>query len=696
MYVARDPRRCLEIAAKVVAAPLFFDNLIVPARAGIKQIAREERISEKTIYFWKKILLEKGTLLYAELHPGRHSSGERENKLMLSKEEIGKLIEEHRISQSVIKLLVWIIGEELQPYRRFSASTKLRILEEQDSMKKLCRVSYTSFSLLTGIDDRTLRFWRSRYNPDEGVKSLDNLSTAPKKNAMKLNDEITREIVQFGSWWQRKRGRIKITEFSRAFRKRYFKLLVSHGRVNLDDKTIASYLKEAELYGFKKEKRTAKRGSFRYYFPGAQVLIDTCQIYLCGVRVYMIAVMEAFSRGIFYQTAFLKETKEAVVKSLTGSLKEAKDRGIKIISAVMDHGTPYKARETERFLRERSILRIFSPPYWPQGKAAIERYFETAQSFIYARPKEILKVLVKGLLRLVMKRVNLAKSLLSNWVKIIVISFFKVFLLSLREEYNARLKNSDEQLPSKDVQSAVKKVLEERAEKSSLKREIIEKLHSEFEIDVTKEKAIKFLSRYRRKAIESAAEALRRKLARGDLSPERRWLYLAKTAFNINDEKKQAETVHAERIIREEETRKKEREERAKVLREDRWRDEHPEEAILQSIDYYLLLCENSFSRNHYEKEIKELVRKVIRQNSSLTLSYEIDKILSKINGRNLKKLAKELDVSVPDDAVKEEAIRQVVSLIKETNSQHKGEAGSPVTLSQIIKFRRAPKTILQ
>ena len=384
MYVARDPRRCLEIAAKVVAAPLFFDNLIVPAKAGIKQIAQEEGISEKTVYYWKKILLEKGTLLYAELHPGRHSSREGENELMLSKEEIEKLIEELRISRLVIKLLVWIMGEELQPYRRFSASTKLRILEEQDSMKKLCGITYTRFSLLTGIDERTLRFWRNRYNPDEGVKSLESLSTAPKENAMKLKVEITREIIQFGNWWQRKRGRIKITEFSKAFRKRYFKLLVSHGRVHLDDKTIARYLKEVKLYGLKKEKRQAKRGSFRYYFPGAQVLIDTCQVYFLGIQGYVISVMEAFSREILYQTAFLRETKEAVIKSLAASLKEAKHRGIKIISAVMDHGKPYKARETERFLREGGILRIFSPPYWPQGKAALERYFETAQSFIYA------------------------------------------------------------------------------------------------------------------------------------------------------------------------------------------------------------------------------------------------------------------------------------------------------------------------
>ena len=306
-----------------------------------------------------------------------------------------------------------------------------------------------------------------------------------------------------------------------------------------------------------------------------------------------------------------------------------------------------------------------------------------------ARPKEVLKVLVQGLLHWVERKVK-------ETARIIIISFLKVFLISMREEYNARLKNSDEQLPSNEVQSAVKKVLEERAEKSSLKQELIEKLRLEFELDVKKEQTIKFFSRYRKEAIESAAEALRRKLARDDLSPERRWLYLAKVAFNINAEKKQVEIVHAETIIREEEIRKKEREEREKILEEDRWCDEHPEEAIFEPVDYYLLLYENSFSREHFEKEIRKQVRKVIRKNSSLTLSYEIDKIMSKVNGRNLKKLAKELDVPVPNDTVQEKAIAQVISLIKETDIQYKGEAGSPITLKQILKFRRAPKTILQ
>ncbi len=48
----------------------------------------------------------------------------------------------------------------------------------------------------------------------------------------------------------------------------------------------------------RKLQKEGKRGAFRYYFLGAQSLIDTSLVFFLGVRMYLIAVMDVFSSAL--------------------------------------------------------------------------------------------------------------------------------------------------------------------------------------------------------------------------------------------------------------------------------------------------------------------------------------------------------------------------------------------------------------
>ena len=615
MYINRTAEEIFRLAA-LAAVIQFFDNFI---EKTIKDVAEQFSVSEKQLHFWKNLLIKEGPKIFSSLKPGRRKEAS------LSRNDGEKVLAAETVNHIVVGQ-----SRHEEKNRKFSPEVKEEILKKRDRLKEEHSIPYEKFAELIGIDSGSTRLWSRRLR-QEGKEGLKDRSRAPKRRPKKLPPELIDKVVGYGSRWKSKhRGRIKLTEFGASFRWKYWKLLARYGRTNLSDKTIVRYLKEAGLYWIKEEKPKGKRGNYRYYFSGAQFLIDTTVIKFGKIKAKLISVMDALSRKIFHQEAFLSEKAEKVTKCIRGSLKEARRLGINVLSLLSDHGRSYKARRVWEYLKEEGIYRIFAPPYRPQGKAPLERYFRTVKEGLTSR-WEVLKFLIKGL---------------SIWVKErIVLVCLNLVIIGFNGKYEKTPnpyidgKSPEERISgyaSSDFQSAVKKVFEAKEERTQLKAEFIASLCKEFGWSGEMRGRVKtYLSGKRRESIEEASQALRRKLVIAKLPAKNRWYYLSKVTCNIEEKKKSAELDQAERVIYEEKVKVKVREEREKIREEERWYETHPEEALEKAVEWRLVFWDNEFGKSHYEKEISKNLKKVLMQHSVLTAELKVDEICKRVQEKD-------------------------------------------------------------
>ena len=649
MFISRTPDEIFSLAVSAVAVS-FFDNLTC---SSIKEIAISASVSEKQLHSWKNRLKEEGPRIFSDRTPGRR------------KKEVSSLpVHENLLIYETINHLLVSEKKAEGKNRIFSPAVKEKILTERERLKEGFALTYETFSKLLGLDSGSIRLW-SRKLQKEGVKGLKNKSRAPRRRPKKLSAELIREIEDYGRRWKRRYRRIRLTEFAFTFRIRYHRFLSKFGKTNLSDKVIARYLKEAGLYQEKEERPKGKRGAFRYYFPGAQSLIDTSLVFFLGVRMYLVAVMDAFSRTIFHQEAFLREKAEKIIGVLKLSLKKARSSGLNVLSLLSDHGRPYKSRRVRQYLKEKGICRNFSPPYWPEGKAPIERYFRTLKGILSSKGK-VLLLLIKGIFLWIKEHV--ARGVLN------------LILLGSAAEHSRTLnpgidgKSPENRLTGKvspEFQEATRKVLKEEERKSVLKSEIIDSLCQEFGLPGKKAKVKRCLSRYRKESIKEAAEALRRKLAVKDLAPTNRWYYLSKVAYNIEKEKKEEEFREVWQTIQREKEKTRQEEERKRIEEERHWYESHPEESLEKAVEWYLVFHKYKFS--HYQKEVIRLTEKILERHSILTAGIRVEKLCQRIMAKegliSIKDKMKELNLESLSPYQMKEAKEKLITLIKENFS---------------------------
>lgn len=243
------------------------------------------------------------------------------------------------------------------------------------------------------------------------------------------------------------------------------------------------------------------------------MLIDTTIVTFMGLKVRLIGLMDAFSRDILHQEAFLSENADKVIKSLKGAFRKAGRLGLRVLSLVSDHGRSYKAKRIWGYLKREGIYRIFSQPYWPQGKAALERYFRTLKEGISRRSDIVL--LIKGILLWIKERIALI--------------CLNIILIGFNSEYEKK-KGIDGKSPldrlkadvSPVYKEVVVKIFREEERETQLKVEIISSVCKEFGVGMKIGRVKKYLSAYRKELIEKAAQVLRRKLVLEELKPNNR------------------------------------------------------------------------------------------------------------------------------------------------------------------------------
>lgn len=649
MYISRRAEDIFKLATLAVANK-FFENLIT---VTVKEIAEQFSASESQVHFWKNLLLREGPKIFLSLKPGRKKkdfSSYNETDKLLVYETINNLLKEGQ--------------EQGGKNRKFWPEVKKKIILERDRLKEGYSLKYEDFAGLIGIDSGILRLW-ARKLKQGGVEGLKDKSRAPKERPSKLADWLIKEIVIYGSWWKKRYRRIKLTDFGIHFRWKYQRVLKACGKSNLSNKAIARYLKESGLYKEKEERPEGKRGAFKYYFPGAQILGDTVTLRFWGIKAKVIGALDALSKDIFHQEAFLRENALNVIKSIKCSLDKAKRLGLRIISFTSDHGKPYKAKSVGEYLKDKGIFRIFAAPYWPQGKAAIERYFRTLKEALSNR-RETLILFIRGIFIWIKKRV--------------VIGCLNFILTGFNAKYENK-KGIDGKSPrerlnksvTQEYEKAAQEILKARGERTELKIELIRGICKEFGFRM---EVKNYLGRYPESFLKEGQEALRRKLAIMDLEVENRWFYLTKVVKNLEEKKREEKLAQAKRTVYLEETKAKFIEERQKVEEERRWYENHPEEALNEAIEWQLALYGDRFAMRLYGGRIAERLKKVVMNHSSLTSDVRVNKICEKIQRKERlesDKIRKE-GYSLPSEDKLNEAKENVIALIRRSYLQFKDE----------------------
>jgi len=612
MYIYRSPEEKFKITCLAVAISLFDKTKV---NVTIKEMAEETGVSEKQLHVWKNALIAQGPKILFSSKPGR----KKEKICILAGDE---------------KLLIYeAVNHVLTKYLKnckITVDFKRRILHLRKQLKRDFNLSYEEFAQLIGLSSRQIIRWANRLKL-EGEAGLEDKSRAPKYSPEKLTVDVIVAIEDYGRQWLKKHhGWIKIGAFAESFRHDKRRLLTKYGKANLCNKTIIRYLKEALLYGKAAKKQyEAKRGNFRYYWPGAQLLIDTTFYYFFGLKVAIVGLMDAFSRQILHQEGFRTENASAVVRTLKKGIKTAETLGLSIQSVLSDHGRPYKSKKVWAYLRNNSIRRIYSAPYWPQGKAAIERYFRTLKEGL-AGSRQLLNYLFKGFI------ITVREKFLLCCLNLVLIGFNGKYSITPNPGIDG--KSPQQRLgwtQETRYQAAVSRVLEEDERNSELKSELIAKIYKEFKLEVSLVKAKGYLAGCSKESITKAAEALRRKLVREDLKALNRWQYWSKTSKIIEGEKREAQLSKARQVIAEKKKTDRARQERERIEDQRRWSEAHPEETLNEAIEWQLVFWGNKFTAGHYESMIKNSLEPILMKHSKATAGLRVKKICENINKKN-------------------------------------------------------------
>lgn len=559
---------------------------------SLKAYLREVRISEAVIYRLRPLIEERILRFLEERLPGRRTQARDEKAEAL---EVAK-----KVNGLLQCLVQGLLSHKKRENLNFSSSIKEMLVVAMDELKEVNGVSYERFSQLVGISSRQLRRWAKRYQPELGQKSLDNKSRRPKRSPRETPSSIKELLIR--DW---KGG--KITQFCRDFNGRYRRLLNTEGIKSVSRKTMTKILKREGLYhGSCELKQKGKMGVFHYLAPLAQGMIDTCHLKLFGVRLYLISLLDAYSRAILSQGIFLREISSNVKKVI----KKGLSRYPSLKSILSDWGRPYRARGLKRYLDEKGVLHIFAAPFRPQSKGVIERYFRRFKEYF----RESFSGLEVGIL-----------SFSPLLRKVLALVFGIGILWHFSRGYNGgRQPGIDSKSPKARIKEEVSlsdseifNELNRLSERHLPKGDLISELREYFDFKESVTKMKKALSSHSMEAIKEGRRRLDLILVKdGPLSPRINFGYFLGILSNVEKElkiRKRDEKARERKAMR---ALKEVNKAKAEWEASKRYQEEHPEEAICDSISNYLLCLgvKGQFGRGHFERSITEDMERIYQK----------------------------------------------------------------------------------
>lgn len=227
------------------------------------------------------------------------------------------------------------------------------------------------------ISKRTLYRWQAKLKASQGrLESLNNKPRRPKKlRQSKINPLLIEKISQLRKEHPRL-GERKIKVFLDKYCADNHLPLISHS-------TIGRIIKKYNLYfhkpikqphkpqiRWKKVKKLRKPKDYNIKNPGDLIEIDSLEIYLNGLKRYLLTAVDIMTRQGFafaYNSLSSEKAKDFLMKLKKVFLGE------KIIAIKTDNGGEF-LKYFHQYLEENKIIHFFNYPRRPQYNPYIERF----------------------------------------------------------------------------------------------------------------------------------------------------------------------------------------------------------------------------------------------------------------------------------------------------------------------------------
>lgn len=248
-----------------------------------------------------------------------------------------------------------------------------------DKVSKSYKIPYSSS---TRIAKSTLKKWISDYQ--KSGSRIEGLMPAKRKDLgefRSLDDSICLAIKEI------KNERPNLTGVAVVNELRHKKFIGVNDKINLS--VLYRFLKKYEI---QKPKETKDRRSFEAAFPNemwqSDVMHGPMILHINGKnkKAYLIAIMDDNSRLITHAQFYLSEK----LIDFKNCLKLAIEKRGLPQKLYIDNGSCYKALNLEQVTASLGIGIAHTPPYTPQGRGKIERWFRyVRENFLPICPREL-------------------------------------------------------------------------------------------------------------------------------------------------------------------------------------------------------------------------------------------------------------------------------------------------------------------
>jgi len=277
-------------------------------------------------------------------------------------------------------------------YKRYAPDFKLKVVQAYHSSGKIQPEICAEF----GISRSALCQWVKQYK-NNGIGGLVNKKTTPKRPARQTAKKIIQEVAElkqqeehkyrglqsFSDYLKRFKGiSLSITTLSKIFKKQG----IPSGAENYQEQVVQVNPRKAELLEKEVLSELNQWERFERTEPNNLWQMDITSFYIKDEgKVYLVDIIDDFSRFLIGWGLFREQTSENVLRVLT----EAINRHGAPQELLTDNGRQFTSwhgiAAFEVFLDKRKIKHLRSKPHHPQTLGKLERWHGTVK-------KELLEV----------------------------------------------------------------------------------------------------------------------------------------------------------------------------------------------------------------------------------------------------------------------------------------------------------------
>lgn len=401
---------------------------------------------------------------------------------------------------------------------RIPDEARCRIVAAAEQMKRE-RMRYKDFCRCLGINTRTLRKLRGRYDVAEELGGLARKSRRPHEPSQETPKDLVDLICAQWKLQLRLNGHLTVTEYAHWFNDRFkdrIRRLTEDdprcsGRESVSLKTIIKHLKKWDLYRpGGKQHYEGVRGAYEIFGALLQGAMDTTTLKFFGKIFKWINFFDIGSRTTVAENVSLKERATDAVKVY----EQARVKCPEMVGEVHDGGKVYMGDALRDVMRQdeqgEEFIRVCARPGRGEEKAHLERHFRTTKEWLAGVEQMVMPLCeeLEGLVEGVEEKTRQA-----IWCVVVgmVLRVGEYFVHRMKQEHIDGLSPIERlELPAKVSRQEAVESLSNRAERNKRKKEVLDELIDE--LGFTKPSQARQFRRLRNiriEALQAAKERLR-------------------------------------------------------------------------------------------------------------------------------------------------------------------------------------------